>query len=289
MFPSVSGELKTHRYHHRAPNISGPVILGVDEAGRGPVLGPMVYACAYCSLSYVSRISSLGFNDSKVLTASTRDHLLRRIIEDDELSANIGWATTSLSAAEICDLMLRPVNQQVNLNQQAHEATIELIQRVVNSGVAVSEAYIDTVGTPETYQRKLSQIFPTIKITVSKKADALYPIVSCASVCAKVTRDETLKHHITAENGECSGYPSDVRTTEWLRRNLDKMFGWGPLVRYSWSTAKEIIEAQGYRVKWPDEASNKRGFERLLEHKLKNSTDTIGFHVYGTPWVDQSM
>jgi ribonuclease H2 subunit A len=56
------------------------------------------------------------------------------------------------------------------------------------------------VGSPEKYQAKLSDIFPTLKITVAKKADSLYPSVSAASICAKVTRDAILKQWIFAES-----------------------------------------------------------------------------------------
>lgn len=46
---------------------------------------------------------------------------------------------------------------------------------------------MDTVGLPETYQERLQQCFPNIEVTVKAKADALYPVVSAASICAKVS------------------------------------------------------------------------------------------------------
>ncbi len=46
---------------------------------------------------------------------------------------------------------------------------------------------MDTVGDPGKYEAKLSDLFPQLSITVAKKADALYPIVSAASICAKVS------------------------------------------------------------------------------------------------------
>ena len=78
------------------------------------------------------------------------------------------------------------------------------------------QIYVDTVGTPEKYQAKLKQLFPGIDITVSKKADSLYPIVSAASICAKVIRDHILKYWTPVEkdlnmsNKFGSGYPSGL-------------------------------------------------------------------------------
>ena len=82
----------------------------------------------------------------------------------------------------------------------AHDTTIDLIAAIVAKGVNVTEVYIDTVGPPDKYQEKLSKIFTNIKITVSKKADALFPIVSAASICAKVTRDSEITNWTFVEN-----------------------------------------------------------------------------------------
>ena len=51
----------SYTYHSSRPTAKGPYILGVDEAGRGPVLGPLVYGVAYCPASYQEQLEDLGF------------------------------------------------------------------------------------------------------------------------------------------------------------------------------------------------------------------------------------
>ncbi|MGH0169430.1 UNVERIFIED_CONTAM: hypothetical protein FKN15_059104 [Acipenser sinensis] len=77
------------------------------------------------------------------------------------------------------------------------------------------EVFVDTVGPAEKYQDKLSQRFPGVEVTVRPKADSLFPIVSAASICAKVARDHAVKDWTFVEDlGETemkygSGYPNE--------------------------------------------------------------------------------
>ncbi|VUC21114.1 unnamed protein product, partial [Clonostachys rosea] len=148
-----------------------------------------------------------------------------------------------------------------NLNAQAMDATVDLIRSVYAMGVNVQEIYVDTIGQPAAYQAKLQRVFPTARITVAKKADSLYPCVSAASVCAKVTRDAALEVLYDARGEEVgeggmawgSGYPSDARCVGWMKSNMHPVFGWGPECRFSWGTAKDMLEGKGDNVKvdWP--------------------------------------
>ena len=163
--------------------------------------------------------------DSKTLSETQRENLLSKI----KSSTEMGYMVQVLDAEELSRKMLRMYvkgnsrvlilisRNKVNLNTLSHDAASSLIQRVIDSGVEVKEIYVDTVGTPEKYAAKLKQQFPGIEITVSKKADSLYPIVSAASIVAKVTRDTNLKNwapsdkiapHINTKFG--SGYPSGL-------------------------------------------------------------------------------
>jgi ribonuclease H2 subunit A len=250
-------------------------VLGVDEAGRGPVLGPMVYGAFYLpmELHHSLLAEKHSFDDSKVLTPGVRANLMRLLnTPGEDLFESCGYAIKALSARDIGSGMMRPGTAVYNLNAQAMDATIEIIRGVVEDrGVDVREVYIDTIGNPVTYQAKLERIFPTMKITVAKKADSLYPCVSAASVAAKVTRDVALEVLFEAVlraqgsdkvsvEGWGSGYPSDSKCVGWLRQNMDPVFGWGNECRFSWGTAKEMLEVKGgARVDWPADEDDGAG------------------------------
>ncbi|PVI08617.1 ribonuclease-like protein hi large subunit [Periconia macrospinosa] len=270
-----------------ANDLTTECVLGVDEAGRGPVLGPMVYALFYLPLQVQQSLlaETHHFDDSKVLTPEVRSDLMRKICtKDTDLYNSCGWATRLLSARDISAHMSQPA--QYNLNAQAMDATIDLIKGVLAQGVNVKEIYIDTIGKPEIYQKKLERIWPTIRITVAKKADSLYPVVSAASVCAKVTRDAALEACWEARqattNGAAadavptwgSGYPSDAKTVAWLKQNMDPVFGWGNECRFSWGTAKQELEVKNKEitVDWPVE-DDTNGSVRITDHFISKSDE----------------
>mmetsp|Transcript_7281 Transcript_7281/g.17140 ORF Transcript_7281/g.17140 Transcript_7281/m.17140 type:complete len:101 (+) Transcript_7281:715-1017(+) len=86
----------------------------------------------------------------------------------------------SLLPSEISRNMLRP--NPYNLNQMSHDSTMLMIRKLLDAGLKVKKAYIDTVGNPYTYRRKLEGQFPGIEFVVESKADAKYASCSAASV-----------------------------------------------------------------------------------------------------------
>lgn len=85
------------------------IVIGIDEAGRGPVLGSLVYAAAFWPLSEDEEIKKMAFDDSKQLKEGERDRLLDSIREHP----SIGWVVEELTAEKI---------------SQVHHITSELIQ-----------------------------------------------------------------------------------------------------------------------------------------------------------------
>lgn len=247
-----------------------PLEMGIDEAGRGPLLGPMVYSCAFAQVGYQW---PKEIDDSKALTPETREELLKLM-----KTLPIGFSTRVLSAVEISAKML--ATDQINLNEMSHDAARMLVQSALDSGLTVKKLFVDTVGPPDKYQAKLQSYFPQIKITVSKKADALFKSVSAASINAKVTRDSLLEHFQFEEKGieftndYGSGYPNGV-TTEWLEKHFDPVFAFPSITRFSWSNASAIIKRKKAEVdfdtpaKFPKDSSffAKRNIRSVLLKK----------------------
>ncbi|KAF7459335.1 putative ribonuclease H2 subunit A [Cryptosporidium felis] len=257
---------------------SGEVVLGIDEAGRGPVLGPMVYACLYYPKENEKLLESINVDDSKKLSPQYReriDYNLRK------LKDKFGWKIHLISPEYIsCEMQKKEKN---NLNEISHFAAINLIKSVLNKGVEIKEVYVDTVGPPESYKNKLRNIFPKINFTVKPKADSLFPSVSGASILAKVKRDDFLSNwseqpymdkydlqgNIIKHYDQGSGYPGDPKTKKFLKIVFDPIFGFPNIVRFSWSTASEIIDKNGYKVKWEEQDSNST--QKRIEFVKNNS------------------
>ncbi|OZJ04431.1 hypothetical protein BZG36_02901 [Bifiguratus adelaidae] len=279
LVPSCRDAPLTFSYTHHSPipppllaRESGTetpaVVLGVDEAGRGPVLGPMVYGICYCALDDYDETSNWGFADSKQLKETERERLFTTVHESPD---KMGWSVKVLSPQDISSGMLKRC--KYSLNELAHETTIGLISETLQRGVNVREIYVDTVGPPESYQAKLSRTFPGILIKVSKKADSLFPIVSAASIVAKVTRDAILKRWLFLEGArvedQCgrafgSGYPSDPDTVAWIKSLSCKVFGYPNIMRFSWATCVKLLEDKAIAVDWHDVDPTQRNVAQLF-------------------------
>lgn len=217
----------------------------------------MVYGIAFCPIEKADILKTLGCADSKQLTEEKRETIFNDICTKEYANTNMAWAVEVISPNYISNSMFR--RSKHSLNEVSMDSAIGLINRAIALGANIAEVYVDTVGPPEKYEAKLSKIFPDFKITVAKKADSTYPIVSAASICAKVSRDHALKVWTFPEglsisqDGFGSGYPGDPVTKKFLQENIDPVFGFPRLVRFSWSTAENILMAKAVNVQFEDE------------------------------------
>eukprot|EP01036_Dinobryon_divergens_P023109 gene23109-31426_t len=261
------------RTHFPAACKGVEIVIGIDEAGRGPVLGSLVYAGAFWPLSENDEIKRLGFDDSKQLKEGERDKLFDVI----RSHPSVGWVIEELTAVYISEEMLR-INP-VSLNALSYDAVIRILSTIQkghnNSDISISDPpvitdiFIDTVGDPEFYKSRLTAALGKDfgRFIIEKKADATYKVVSAASIIAKVTRDSLLKNWVWAEPTAStlskdfgSGYPSDETCVKWLEKAQHPVFGYPNLVRFSWSTCREALnKGSACKVKECDDEENNGG------------------------------
>jgi len=224
------------------------IVIGVDEAGRGPVLGPLVYAAAFWPVSENAEIIKMGFDDSKQLKEGERDKLLAQLIGHP----SIGWVIEEITAESVSEEMLR--STPISLNVLSYDAVIRALRTIVTpigleNPPIVTDVFIDTVGDPDYYKSRLIAGLGADygNFTIEKKADSKFKVVSAASIVAKVTRDTIIRNWqwkeagITNDKSFGSGYPSDDVCVQWLLRSQQPLFGYPNLVRFSWGTTKELL------------------------------------------------
>ena len=201
------------------------MICGVDEAGKGSVLGPMVIAAV--GISDEDVFSDLTIRDSKTHSAKERERLAVIIRERCRVT------TVKIDAHEI-----DAIRAEMTLNACVARAHAQVISRL-----RPKTAYVDACDVNEFRYAEMVRYHLTrqCEIVSEHHADSTFPIVSAASIIAKVTRDkEILK--LTKKYGEIgSGYPADPITIAWLSSYLDDHRHPPPIARKSWKTVITMI------------------------------------------------
>jgi len=200
---------------------------GIDEAGRGPVIGPLVIAAVVADESALHRLRELGVKDSKKLSPKRRARLFNEIIKvlDDYV---------------IIELWPDEIDGR---DGTMNEFEVENFIKALNSlKIKPDVLYIDAADVNEERFGELIgkrlNFYP--KIVAEHKADEKYLPVSAASIIAKVARDRAIEK-LRGEYGEIgSGYPSDPRTRAFLEEYYREHGDFPPIVRRSWKTLKKI-------------------------------------------------
>jgi ribonuclease HII len=205
------------------------LVAGVDEAGRGCVIGPLVVAGVMMKAENLPILTELGVKDSKLLTAEKRELLYPAILQLVEKYYTIKVMPYQIDKAVES---LRKLHKLNRLEAQTMAQVIEVLKP--------DEAYVDAADTVE--HRFGNHIKECLKIKtrlISKhKADRIYPIVSAASIIAKVERDREVAS-LRLEHGDFgSGYLTDEKTMIFLKKLLEKNEDYPDFVRKSWKPAK---------------------------------------------------
>jgi ribonuclease HII len=202
------------------------VICGVDEAGKGSVLGPMVVAAVGCR--DLEDLAALPIRDSKKLRPKQRQALYERIFQDFSI------AIVTIDAGEIDD-----VRSRMSLNRCVAELHAEAL-----AGIRPAHAYLDACDVnAERYGRTVAGLldFPC-KIVSEHKADEHYSIVGAASIIAKVTRDRAILDLEQQYSDIGSGYPSDPTTIAFLKGYIREYGCPPPFARRTWKTVANLYQ-----------------------------------------------
>lgn len=193
------------------------VVAGVDEAGRGPVVGPMVIAIV---AGEEAALKALGVKDSKLLSRQARERLYQLILKTAKCVNYV------VIEPRVIDAWV----ERHGLNKLEAENIAKLIE--------LCEADIYYVDSPDPRPSRFASLLVDAtrrRVVAMNKAERI-PVVAAASIIAKVVRDR-LVDMLKADMGDFgSGYPSDPKTVSALRAGAVA----DECVRHSWSTMKRI-------------------------------------------------
>jgi ribonuclease HII len=207
-------------------------VCGVDDAGRGPVIGPLVVAGIRIEEEKLDQLRSLGVKDSKKLSSEAR---LKLSIDIPEIVDE--YHIVELEAAHL-DRVVNHSPKFQRLNLLEARAMAEVIEKLKPHLV-----YVDASDTrPERFKNNiLENLSFKPKVVSEHHADEKYPSVSAASILAKVRRDSRIEE-LRKEYGEIgSGYAHDPITVRFLSEYYLMNQDFPPIVRRSWKTLRNIV------------------------------------------------
>jgi ribonuclease HII len=222
------------------------LFLGIDDAGRGPVAGPMVLAGCILNKELEVELKELGVMDSKLLTRKKREDLLETIKKKA-----IGFKAHKITPSEIDTGM----GIGLNLNQVEAMAAGIIINEL-SKGKKDLKIVIDcpSVNTSSWKKQLLEYVkAKDLGITCEHKADTKHVSVSAASIIAKVTRDAEIKKlHEKIGINFGSGYPNDPKTKQFLKKHInDPQVKKHRIFRETWATYKRAKQGKK-QTKLPD-------------------------------------
>ncbi|ABK14570.1 MAG: ribonuclease HII [Methanothrix sp.] len=204
------------------------LILGVDEAGKGPVIGSMFVAGVVFSEEDIFDLAACGVKDSKLLSPTRRESMERKILSIARESFVL-----EVTAQQIDDL--RMVMSMNEIMVRAHSRVVSRLQ--------ADRAILDAADVnAERFAQRVREVSgKPIDILAEHNADRKHIVVAAASIIAKVARDRSIRDLEAALGRPLgSGYPSDPATVRFLKEWIEENGDLPSFVRKSWSTAQRL-------------------------------------------------
>jgi ribonuclease HII len=205
------------------------MISGIDEAGKGPVLGPMCVAGVLLHETGIDALSSIGVRDSKLLSSKRRE----------VLAEDIKNIADKYFILEVSPLQIDELRKIMTMNEIMVLCYARVLEELRPRHAFVDAADVIAERFGENLRMKYSG---DILITSEHQADVKYPIVSAASILAKVQRDMLVKQLGEKTGFDIgSGYPSDPKTIRFLEGWVNEHASLPDFARSSWETSKRIL------------------------------------------------
>jgi len=208
------------------------IIAGIDEAGRGAVIGPMILACVSIDSKDSKKLEVIGVKDSKELTPKKREELFKQI---ESIAKDI--VVVKVSACKISSFKAKGIN----LDKLEAMKIAEMITMI-----DADKIYIDSIEqNSEKFEKMIKEFLPdekkNAKLVVKNYLDESISVVSAASIIAKVERDkeiEEIKKQVNFDFGV--GYSHDERTREFIEKILQTEDHPPSYLRIHWETVQDI-------------------------------------------------
>ena len=202
------------------------LVCGVDDAGRGSVLGPLVIAGISIEQKNIKQLVKIGVKDSKQLSPQSREKLYEQIL-------------SLVEGYHVARIPPKTIDKSVSKNL-LNKLEADYMAKVIKK-LEADSSYVDSCDVnPKRFGLYISNIAKTGKIVSSHHADRKYPVVSAASIIAKVNRDRAIEK-LRKSHDLGSGYPSDPKTMRFIREWISKNGNVPVFVRRSWKPVKILL------------------------------------------------
>ncbi len=200
-------------------------IVGIDEAGKGPVIGPLIVCGFAINSDKLGELKNLDVRDSKRISKKKREGIAKKLrtLGDYEI--------IKINPNELDSLM-----KEKSIN----EILYECYERIIDC-LKPGKFFVDSPDViPERLEKRLRK--KGVEVVAEHKADEKYAVVSAASILAKVERDAEIDKLKKVFGDFGSGYASDRKTRDFLKEFLEKNGGFPECVRKSWKTLGKISQ-----------------------------------------------
>ena len=201
-------------------------ICGVDDAGRGSMIGPLVIAGIRIEKKNISKLRKLGVRDSKKLSSKKRDLLYKEILK-------------IVDSYHVIRIPPRTIDKYVFEHNLNHLEAKKMAEVISNLNPDIS--YVDSCDVNAArFGREISDLSNKSKIKSYHYADSRFVVVSAASIIAKVSRDRSIMR-LNKTSNLGSGYPSDKKSVNYVKKIVSSKKPLPTSVRKSWKPVQKIL------------------------------------------------